>query len=96
MKKYKTRARSVLVDILCDVCGKSCRNDKYAADDDELDEAADFEYATLSAIWGYFSRKDGESYSAILCEDCFDDVVKHINERTMQKRESENNDKGNA
>lgn len=89
MKKYKTRARSVLVDILCDVCGKSCRNDKDEADDDELDEAADFEYATLSAIWGYFSRKDGESYSAILCETCFDDVVKHINDLRTQRTPNE-------
>lgn len=81
MKKYEVRPRRTLVDITCDICGKSCKT--------KLD---DFEYATLSASWGYCSRKDGESYSALLCEDCFDDVVKNINALRQQKRESETNE----
>lgn len=91
MKKYKTRQARVLVDILCDVCEKSCKNDRHYGDDAPLHEDGDFEYATLSATWGYFSRKDGESYSTILCENCFDDVVKHIDALKTQKRETENN-----
>lgn len=90
MKKYKTRQARVLVDICCDVCAKSCKNDREISADYELDADADFEYATLSATWGYFSRKDGESYSAALCEDCFDAVVTHINALRTQKSEVKN------
>lgn len=97
MKKYKTRQARVLVDICCDVCGKSCKNDRdIATDDYELHETADFEYGAVSATWGYFSRKDGESYSTLLCENCFDDVVKHIDALKTQKRESENNARENT
>jgi hypothetical protein len=68
MKKYKTRQAKALVDICCDVCDKSCKT--------PLD---DYEVATLSAQWGYHSRKDGESYHVDLCEDCFDEVVTYVN-----------------
>lgn len=78
MKKYKTRQARVLVDICCDVCSKSCKNDRDVSDAYELHEEADFEYGTVSATWGYFSRKDGESYSSLLCENCFDKVVRYI------------------
>ena len=91
MKKYKTRQTRTLVDICCDVCGKSCKNEhaRDYDDDQELHEDGDFEYGTVSATWGYFSRKDGESHSAILCETCFDDVVKHINDLKTQRTPSE-------
>ena len=84
MKKYKTRQARVLVDICCDVCGTSCRNDRLKLPG-PLHEEGDFEYGTVSATWGYFSRKDGESYSTLLCEKCFDDVVTHINELQRQR-----------
>lgn len=91
MKKYKTRQARVLVDICCDVCGTSCKNvhARDYDDDQELHEDGDFEYGTVSATWGYFSRKDGESYSATLCETCFDDVVKHINYLRTQRMPSD-------
>lgn len=81
MKKYKKRQTIVLVDICCDVCGKSCKNEhaQECGDEPDLHEESDFEYGSISATWGYFSRKDGESYSAILCEDCFDKVVTYVN-----------------
>lgn len=25
--------------------------------------------------WGYFSKRDGELHSFLLCEDCYDDMV---------------------
>lgn len=87
MKKYKTQQARVLADILCDVCSKSCKC--YPDVEDEgCKEERDFELATLSATWGYRSRKDGESYHLDLCEDCFDDVVKHIETRRHQKRKT--------
>lgn len=80
MYKYEIQPRQTLVDVFCDVCNKSCKT--------KLDY---FEYATFSASWGYCSRKDGESYSAMLCEDCFDNVAAHI--RVLQqnaRKEPEN------
>ena len=53
--------------LACDACGKSCKNDREYGADPIMDEESDFEYAALYAAWGYFSRKDGESYTAILC-----------------------------
>lgn len=79
MKKYEVIPTRTLVDIMCDVCGGSCKT--------KLD---DFEYATLSATWGYCSRKDGESYSAFLCEDCFDNVATHIESLKQTRKETEN------
>lgn len=90
MKKYKNRQARVLVDILCDVCGTSCKGSQEDFDDDcDPHEKLDFEYGTVSANWGYYSRKDGESYSATLCETCFDDVVKHINDLRTQRMPSD-------
>jgi len=49
-------------DILCDKCGKSCR--------DSL--GMNFEYAEIEAYWGYGSSKDTESHKAEVCELCYD------------------------
>ena len=95
MKKYKTRLTKMLVDLCCDVCGQSCKNEHIVRDEEcspVIVPDADCEYATLSANWGYYSRKDGESYHLDLCEDCFDDVVRHIHALQTQKRESKNNE----
>ena len=29
--------------------------------------------------WGYFSKKDGETHSLDLCEDCYDELIKSFN-----------------
>lgn len=70
MKQRDLRPQLTVIDIVCDVCGASCRT--------PLD---DYEYATLTATWGYHSRKDGETENLDLCEDCFDDVVRHLQAR---------------
>lgn len=67
MRQYAIVPTNALTDVLCDGCGKSCKT-----------PLNDYECATLRATWGYSSRKDGESYSADLCEDCFDNIVAHI------------------
>ena len=90
MKKYEVRPVETLVDILCDVCEKSCKNDRHYGDDAPLHEDGDFEYAALSATWGYFSRKDSESYSTIMCEDCFDEIAAHIAGMVEQKQTNRN------
>jgi len=56
-------------DVLCDICGKSTKKS------DGFDE---FEYAILTAAWGYQSKKDGESWECALCEDCADEFKKWV------------------
>lgn len=49
-------------DILCDKCGKSC-----------IDSIGmNYEYASVSVIWGYGSRKDEQKHEAQICEPCYD------------------------
>lgn len=50
------------LDIICDKCGKSCR--------DSI--GMNFEYASVKAHWGYGSRKDTEKHEAQICEPCYD------------------------
>lgn len=75
MKKYEVRPVETLVDILCDICGKSCKT-----------PLEDFEYAALRAEWGYSSRKDGENHSTTMCENCFDEIAAHIARMVEQKQ----------
>ncbi len=49
-------------DILCDKCGKSCRDS----------EGMNHEYAEIEAHWGFGSGKDGEAHEAQVCEKCYD------------------------
>lgn len=51
-------------DIVCDKCGKSCR--------DDMD--MNFEFATLTACWGYASKKDLYQDEAQICEPCYDSL----------------------
>jgi len=75
MKKYKKVEKDQLFDIVCDVCGKRCRNEC----SDAVDDAGLVEYATLEAFWGYCSNnKDGERYTCEMCEGCFERVRAYI------------------
>lgn len=56
-----------VIDIVCDVCGKSTQT-----------EYGDYEYAELSARWGYSSRKDEQYHQICLCEKCYDQVTSYI------------------
>ncbi|EKP0261714.1 hypothetical protein JFQ93_003014 [Aeromonas sobria] len=50
----------LIVDIICDACGRSTKTDIGTS-----------EYGTLAANFGYGSRHDGERYQVHLCEGCF-------------------------
>jgi len=66
--KNKKVTEPKLVDITCDVCGKSCR--------DKMD--MNYEMISLQGSWGYCSRKDGLNWLCDLCEDCADKVKQFI------------------
>lgn len=59
-----TEEHEKIVDVLCDICGKSCK--------DEYD--MNYEYSQLIACWGYGSRKDTESWNFNFCEECSDKI----------------------
>lgn len=60
-KKVQKEVEEV-VDILCDCCGKSCK-----------DEMGEFQFMELKAYWGYGSNKDMTKWSAKVCEKCVDE-----------------------
>ena len=56
----------ILEDVICDVCGNSCKN------------STNFEYMTLKNYWGYGSNKDGEMWEAHVCEKCVDEKFQFV------------------
>jgi hypothetical protein len=70
MKKIEKVPTDTVVDVLCDVCGKSTRNPDSTCQNTE--------FATLFAKWGYDSRKDLQAHECHMCESCYDKVVEFI------------------
>lgn len=68
MRKYKKAIKDVLSDVVCDVCGSSCKPSF-------CEDASMAEFATLEASWGYFSGRDGETLSMDMCERCFERIL---------------------
>ncbi len=66
--KIEKRQVEVIKDILCNACKKSCT----------ATSGFGFSYATLSAKWGYSSKKDMENHLSHICEDCYDKIVKNF------------------
>lgn len=79
MKKKEKHQRKVdiVVDIICDCCGNSCKVGEGIVDNDLRDDHGqpfyDFEYMELNANWGYNSGKDFQSWKAQVCEKCVDE-----------------------
>ena len=72
MRKYKKVLKDEVDCVICDVCGDSCRKDCSHMLN------CPGEYATLEAVWGYCSRRDGDRYQCEMCEDCFEKVLGFI------------------
>ena len=54
-------------DVLCDICGKSCREGSY-----------DVECASLLAYWGYGSPYDTQQHRCDMCVTCYERVLTFI------------------
>ena len=52
--------------IICNQCGKEIPVVKGVAGED---------YLSVEKCWGYFSKKDGQTDTFELCEDCYDKLV---------------------
>lgn len=66
-KIFKIEPTEVIDKVYCDVCGECCTDENFGT-----------ESATLSAKWGYNSKKDGEEYNIDICENCFDITIKFL------------------
>jgi hypothetical protein len=67
-----------VVDVICDICGKSC---KAAENCFGNPTNCSIEYAEIlipGGGWGYDSRKDGENHECHMCETCYDKVRSFI------------------
>lgn len=68
-KELATVEVNKTVDVICDFCSKSTMDS----------HGMNYEYAHLTACWGYASRKDMECHDLHICEDCYDaKIVPHI------------------
>ena len=81
-KEIQVKKKEVVVDIICDCCGKSCREIQSTVMNksriDEGEPSYYFEYMELKANWGFFSNKDGGEWVAHLCEKCVDEKFSDI------------------
>ena len=82
MKKV-IKAREIIVEATCDICGGDCLKpiynpNKSDGDRDNTDIRKEFEGMELKAVWGYNSNKDGEIWEAIVCEKCVDKYLKPL------------------
>lgn len=66
MRIFKKELKEVLDEVICDICGGSCKK--------EYNQ----EYAELIATWGYDSNKDLTQYNVDLCENCFDKTIDYL------------------
>lgn len=77
-----TRKVDVVVDVICDCCGNSCKVGEGVVDNDLRDDHGqmhyDYEYMELHASWGYRSGKDFQEWSAQICEKCVDERLGFI------------------
>lgn len=66
MRKYREVQENGLVQVVCNKCGRSLR-----VEDGRLKEGC----FSAEAVFGYFSRKDGDVHQFDLCEDCYDSLI---------------------
>ena len=67
MREYANGTAAVLKKVICNQCKKEL---------EVTDQMALSEWLSVDKSWGYFSRKDGETHSFDLCEDCYDKLIK--------------------
>ena len=68
MKIRKANLKEVVEveDIICDCCGKTCDTD------------TGFEYLTMTAQWGFMTKKDFQKWEADVCEKCVDEKLSFV------------------
>lgn len=77
MRKFKDETKQVPGDIVCDICLKDC-----------ADSWGNNENATLSAVWGYNSGRDGYQFDIHMCEICFGETLVFLDEKRKNSNKS--------
>jgi len=65
-------------DVVCDLCGKSCR---FVIS--EKEDIANFNYATITPKFGYGSKLDGIEYEKQICEDCYTKIFGGVDDEEI-------------
>lgn len=68
----------VIEDVICDICGHSCRVETESGRDQ-------FEYMVMNTTWGFYSNKDMQEWTAHVCETCVDHYLVMVN---FQKKDA--------
>lgn len=71
---------SGVADITCDICGKSCQTECGT-----IIDGNSYEYAELSAFWGYASDFDEENHSMHICVACYKDMPNPWRDKVVRK-----------
>ena len=56
------------IEKCCNMCGKKIKENGLERED----------FLQMEKTWGYFSEKDGEKHTIILCETCYDLWIKSL------------------
>ncbi len=72
IKEIQAIEQSVVVDVICDSCGQSCKVPEGNV------MAGHMEYMKLEANWGFDSGKDLEKWVAHICEKCVDEKLNFV------------------
>jgi hypothetical protein len=70
MKTFKDKTVQEIDSVYCDVCGLNCTIEQFGS-----------EYATLEALWGYNSTRDGQKFDIQICESCFTDTLNWMKQK---------------
>jgi hypothetical protein len=65
VKAERVIVEDLVEDILCNICGESCR--------DRM--AMNYEYMTCQASWGFDSTRDTYTTVFHVCEPCYDSKI---------------------
>lgn len=83
IKKIEQRKKEIIDDVICDICGNSCKVHEMVIDNDiRVDHgeiSKEFDFVTIKHYWSYHSMhgedgksKDGEYWEAAVCGKCID------------------------
>ncbi|HIW80151.1 MAG TPA: hypothetical protein H9742_01260 [Candidatus Acetatifactor stercoripullorum] len=69
MRRYEKEQGDQLVQVICNRCGKELR-----LENGYLKEGC----LNVDYVFGYFSEKDGLRHRFDLCEECYDEMIRHF------------------
>ena len=69
MRQYQMKETKEIKTIICNGCGREIHGENGIFKEGVF--SVDYE-------WGYFSGKDGERHSFVLCESCYDDMLRRF------------------